>query len=138
MTKRLFTAENILEADDDDLEYDDPGELMMKGSDYEFSDLEVDDDNYQLDLPPDLPDTPLPSSMSQPNSSSSALPLQLPPPFSPSHSPPPSAAKYKPKLAKWTTILTSVTVKPFNPPVGPLVTIPESPKKSLLCSLALT
>jgi hypothetical protein len=44
MTKRLYTAEKVLEAVledlDDDQDYDDPDEPVMEGSDDEFSDLE--------------------------------------------------------------------------------------------------
>ena len=46
MTKRLYTAEKVLEAVledvDDDQDYDDPDEPVMEGSDDEFSNLELD------------------------------------------------------------------------------------------------
>jgi hypothetical protein len=39
MTKRLYTAEKVLEDLDDDQDYDDPNEPVMEGSDDEFSDF---------------------------------------------------------------------------------------------------
>ena len=51
MTKRLhFTLEEVLDnvfSDDEDL--DDPDEPMMDGSDDDFSDLEVDEDEDDID-----------------------------------------------------------------------------------------
>ena len=46
----------MLEDMDDDQEYDDPDEPVMEGSD-EFSDLELDEDdtNADVDLPPRCP-----------------------------------------------------------------------------------
>ena len=56
MTKRLYTAEKVLEAVledvDDDQDYDDPDEPVMEGSDDEFSDLELDEDDADLDQAP--------------------------------------------------------------------------------------
>ena len=58
MTKRLYTAEKVLEAVledmDDDQDYDDPDEPVMEGSDDEFSDLELDEEetDADVDLPP--------------------------------------------------------------------------------------
>ena len=49
MTKRLhLTAEEVLDnvfLDDDD-DFDDPDEPVMEGSDDEFSDLDIDDNDY--------------------------------------------------------------------------------------------
>ena len=61
MTKRLYTAEKVLEAvladvdDDQDQDYDDPDEPVMEGSDDEFSDLELDEDADLDQPPPTLP-----------------------------------------------------------------------------------
>ena len=56
MTKRLhFTLEEVLEdmlSDDEDL--DDLDEPMMEGSDDEFSDLEVDEDEDDIDSTMDV------------------------------------------------------------------------------------
>ena len=76
MTKRLYTAEKVLEAVledvDDDQDYDDPDEPVMEGSDDEFSDLELDENDADLDqAPPNSPLTP-----------SVASPLPLPPSLS--------------------------------------------------------
>ena len=50
MTKRVNTAEKVLEAVpmdcDDDQRYDDPDEHVMECSDYEFSDFELEEDNF--------------------------------------------------------------------------------------------
>ena len=58
MTKRLYTAEKVLGAVltdvDDDQDYDDPDELVMDGSDDEFSDLELEDDFDSDQLPTKL------------------------------------------------------------------------------------
>ena len=91
MTKRLYTAEKVLEAVledlDDDQDYDDPDEPVMEGSDDEFSDLELDEDDADLDQAP--PNSPLTPSL--------ASPLPLPPPLSPlsqpslQSSPPPTS-----------------------------------------------
>ena len=45
MTKRLhYTVEDVIDQlSDEDDDYDDPDEPMMKGSDDEFSDLEMDE-----------------------------------------------------------------------------------------------
>ena len=71
MTKRLYTAEKLLEAVledvDDDQEYDDPDEPVMEGSDDEFSNLELDGDDADLDQPP--PNSPLSPSVASPLSS---------------------------------------------------------------------
>ena len=130
MTKRLYTAEKVLEAVledvDDDQDYDDPDEPVMEGSDDEFSDLELDDDDADLDqAPPNSPLTP-----------SVASPLPLPPPLSPlpqpspqSSSPPTSPSSSPSQPAVWTTTLKPVEVKSFNSPVGPTTAIPETPRE---------
>ena len=86
MTKRLDTAEKVLEAVledvDDDQDYDDPDEPVMEGSDDEFSDLELDeaDTDADVDLPPPRsplllsPSTPSPPSPPSPSSSMSHSP----------------------------------------------------------------
>ena len=97
MTKRLYTAEKVLEAVledvDDDQDYDDPDEPVMEGSDDEFSDLELDEDDADLDqAPPNSPLTP-----------SVASPLPLPPPLS-------IASTFTPKLfSTYFTIQFSIT-----------------------------
>ena len=58
LTKRLYTAENVLEAvleDVDDDDYDDPDEPVMEGSHDEFSDLELDEDDTHIDVSPPSP-----------------------------------------------------------------------------------
>ena len=66
MTKRLYTAEKVLEVVledvDDDQDYDDPDELVMEGSDDEFSDLKLDEDDTNADVdlsPPRSPSPPV-------------------------------------------------------------------------------
>ena len=52
----------MLEDVDDDQDYDDPDELVMKGSDDEFSDLKVDEDDTNADVdlsPPRFPSSPV-------------------------------------------------------------------------------
>ena len=48
MTKRLhYTVEDVIDhLSDEDDEYDDPDEPMMEGSDDEFSDLEIDERDF--------------------------------------------------------------------------------------------
>ena len=129
MTKRLYTAEKVLEAVledvDDDQDYDDPDEPVMEGSDDEFSDLELNDDADLDQAPPNSPLTP-----------SVASPLPLPPPLSPlpqpspqSSSPPTSPSSSPSQPAVWTTTLKPVEVKSFNSPVGPTTAIPETPRE---------
>ena len=97
MTKRLYTAEKVLEAVledvDDDQDYDDPDEPVMEGSNDEFSYLELDEDDADLNqAPPNSPLTPsvaslLPPPLSPlPQPSPQSLP-QSSPPTSPSGSP---------------------------------------------------
>ena len=127
MTKRLYTAEKVLEAVLEDVD-DDPDEPVMEGSDDEFSDLELDEDDADLDqAPPNSPLTP-----------SVASPLPLPPPLSPlpqpspQSSPPPtspSSSGSPSQPAVWTTTLKPVEVKSFNSPVGPTTAIPETPRE---------
>ena len=97
----------------------------MEGSDDEFSDLELDEDDADLDqAPPNSPLTP-----------SVVLPLPLPPPLSPLPQPSPqSSPQSSPPTspsepAVWTTILKPVEVKSFNSPVGPTTAIPETPRE---------
>jgi hypothetical protein len=98
----------VLEDLDDDQDYDDPDELVMEGSDEEFSDLELDEDDADLDqLPPNSPTpsvaSPLPPPLSPlPQPSPQSLPLSSPP-TSPSD--PPS------QPAMWTRTLKPVEVK---------------------------
>ena len=118
MTKRLYTAEKVLEAVledvDDDQDYD-PDEPVMEGSDNEFSDLELDDDTAtDVDLPP--PRSPL---LLSPSTPSPPSPPSLSSSMSDSPSPP----------ATWTSTLKPVEVKPFTSPVGPATVIPESPRE---------
>lgn len=49
MTKRLhYTVEDVIDQlSDEDDDYDDPDEPMMEGSDDEFSDLEMDERDYE-------------------------------------------------------------------------------------------
>ena len=135
MTKRLYTAEKVLEAVledvDDDQDYDDPDEPVMEGSDDEFSDLELDEDDADLDQVP--PNSPLTLSVASP------LPLPpppLPPPLSPlpqpspqSSSPPTSPSSSPSQPAVWTTTLKPVEVKSFNSPVGPTTAISKTPRE---------
>ena len=134
MTKRLYTAEKVLEAVledvDDDQDYDDPDEPVMEGSDDEFSNLELDEDDADLDQAP-------PNSLLTP---SVASPLLLP------ASALSIASTLTPNLA--TSISTCFTIQfsiatcsvdyntetsggevIFNSPVGPTTAIPESPRE---------
>ena len=125
MTKRLYTAEKVLEAVledlDDDQDYDDPNEPVMEGSDDEFSDLELDDDDADVDLPPP---SPLLLSPSTPG------PVSPPSrPSTPGTSPCSSTPNSPPPPAQWTSTLKPVEVKPFTSPVGPATAIPESPRE---------
>ena len=106
MAKRLTTEDVLeeLELEQDDFDADEP---MMPGSDDEFSDLEdghlediEDDDDGDNDIC-----------------------------HSPSHPPPPSdtPGSSSDTLPCWSSTLTSLTIPPFNSPVGPTVDIPESP-----------
>ena len=115
MTKRLYTAERVLEDLDDDQDYDDPNEPLMEGSDDEFSDLELDDDDADVDLPPP---SPLLLSPSTPGPVSPPSIPDTPPCSSTLNSPPPPAT--------WTRTLKPVEVKPFTSPVGPATAIPDS------------
>ena len=121
MTKRLYTAEKVLEAVledvEDDQDYDDPDEPVMEGSDDEFSDLELDEDDTDadVDLPP--PRSPLLLSPSTPS------------PPSPPSSPSSSMSDSPSPPATWTSTLKPVEVKPFTSPVGPTTVIPESPRE---------
>ena len=88
MTKRLYTAEvleAILEDLDDDQDYDD---LIMEGYDDEFSDLELEEDHADIDLPP-----PSPLMQCQPHLHSS-----------PSDTSPSSSMFSSPPPATWTSI----------------------------------
>ena len=128
MTKRLYTAEKVLEAVLEDVD-DDPDELVMEGSDDKFSNLEVDEGDADLNqAPPNSPLTP-----------SVASPLPLPPPLSPlpqplpqSSSPPtsPSSSGSPSQSAVWTTTMKPVEVKSFNSPVGPTTAVPERSSRS--------
>ena len=113
--------EAVLEDVDDDEDHHDP---VMEGSDDEFSDLELNEDDTDIDQSP----SPLPSSpslsTSVPPSSSHTSPAgsSHPSPSSPTpDSPPPPATR--------TATLNPVQVKPFTSPLGPATAIPESPRK---------
>ena len=135
MTKRLFTTERVLEAvladDDDEMDYDDPNEPIMDGSDDEFSDLEFDEDDAVHDSPPPtspLVASPLLSSLltTSPMAQGSPDNTSLPSPFpsSPSSNVDPPSPP-----ATWTSTLTPVEVKTFNSPVGPTTPVPETPRE---------
>ena len=127
MTKRLYTMENVLEAVLEDMDDDckDPYEPVMEASDDEFSDLELDEDDTDIDLSPpsNLPWSPS-LSTSVPASSSHTSPAgsSHPSPSSPtSNSPPPPAT--------WTATLNPVEVNPFTSLVGAATANPESPRE---------
>lgn len=137
MSKRLYTADTVLEAvladEDDDQDYDDPLEPIMEGSDDEFFDLELDEEDYQVHVT--SPDSPAPSSSNVlPPSPHSPAPsssnVSPPSPHSPAPSSSPSnASQSSPQPETWTSTLKPVEVKPFNSPVGPTQAVPESPRE---------
>ena len=95
---RLLTTEDVLEELELDNDFD-ADEPVMPGSDDEFSDLEdIDDDDEDIDII---------DHSATPNS-------------------PPSNAQGS-TLPTWSSTLTPVTIQPFTSPVGPKVSIPESP-----------
>ena len=109
---------------DDDEDYDDPDEPVMEGSDDEFSDLELDEDDTDIDLSPTspLPSSPSLNTLVPASSHTSPAGSSHPSPSSPTpDSPPPPAT--------WTATLNPVQVKPFTSPVGPATAIPESPRE---------
>ena len=122
MTKRLYTAENVLEAVPEDLD-DDPDELVMEGSDSEFSDFKLEEDDADVGLrPPSL-------LMSSPSSASTPAPLSPLPHPSPSDTSPSSSMSSSPPPATWTSNLKPAQVKSFTLPVGLATVIPESPRE---------
>jgi hypothetical protein len=127
MTKWLYTAEKVLEAvledPDDDQDYDDPDEPVMEGSDEEFSELNEDDGDGDIDLPP----------LSSPLLSSSSTPAPLSPP-----SPPSSTSNSPPSPATWTSTLTPVQVKHSPHQWVQRQRFPNPPERSSRCSSVMT
>ena len=109
MTKRArMTTEAVLNAielsDDEDFDYDDPEEPCMDGSDDEFSDLDDDIEDDDVD--------------SATGSTSPAL----------SDDSPPGTATPSTTLPQmWSRQLSPVTMSPFQSLVGPTVPISETP-----------
>ena len=115
MAKRpRLTTEDILASlsSDDDDRYSDDGDFdepMMPGSDDEFSDCDgIDSDDESAPHSP-IPHSPTGTSLTVSNSI----------PGSPMSS----------SDAGWSSTLTPVNIAQFNSPVGPTVTVPDSPLK---------
>ena len=106
--ERLMTTEDVLEELELGDENDDLDEPMMPGSDDEFSDCDLDenedDDDANND---DITGVPTTSQPQQVNSGASSTPF------------PP----------QWSYLLNSVSISDFMSPVGPTVAIPESPSE---------
>ena len=109
-----LTTEDILASlsSDDDDRYSDDGDFdepMMPGSDYEFSDCDdIDSDDESAPHSP-IPHSPTGTSLTVSNSIFGS-------PMSSSD-------------AGWSSTLTPVNIAQFNSPVGPIVTVPDSPLK---------
>ena len=135
----------------DNDEYDDPDEPMMEGSDNEFSDLELEDDDMEMDT--DNPSTPARADhiYTSPSLTTSTRSSPAPPSRSALGSPsigdasPPgtnisSTNNYNPMVylfghsaeppATWSEDLKPVTISDFASRVGPAVDIPESPMET--------
>ena len=100
MARRAWTVEDVLEAILEDEDLDDPNERMLEGSDDEFSDLEMEEDEDDDELASSLCSS-ISSVLSSP--ATSTLPTS------------------------WSSSLKQVNIREFTSPVGPTVDIPASP-----------
>ena len=97
---RLMTAEDVMDELDLEDDYEDFDEPMMPGSDDEFSDCDLEDEDDE-DFSDDEQTTP-PSPTQQASSTTLALPTD------------------------WSSNLTSLTIGDFSSSVGPTVPVPET------------
>lgn len=97
---RLMTAEDVMDELDLEDDYEDFDEPMMPGSDDEFSDCDLEDEDDE-DFSDDEQTTP-PSPTQQASSTTPALPTD------------------------WSSNLTSLTIGDFSSSVGPTVPVPET------------
>ena len=102
-----MTTEDVLEELELGDENDDLDEPMMPGSDDEFSDCDLDENEDNGDNNDDITGVPTTSQPQQVNSGASSTP------------PPP----------QWSSLLNSISISDFTSPVGPTVAIPESPSE---------
>ena len=101
-------------------ELDDPDELIMEGSDDEFSDLgEVEEDEDDDNL---FPTTSSPCSSEVHTSPSCITPTSPSITHHNTHTP-----TNTDNCTSWSSILNPVTIKPFRSPVGPTIPISASP-----------
>ena len=113
---------------DDELEWDDPDEPIMEGSDDEFSDLWVLEESEEEDEDEVLDHTATRNSPSPPSSHETAAnPTPVPSAVNLSASVPNPTTQ----PASWSSTLHPVTINPFTSPVGPTVPISASPMEVL-------
>ena len=116
------------EGSEDELEWDDPDEPIMEGSDDEFGDLwvleesEEEDEDEVLDTPA-TPNAPSPPSSPE----RAANPTPVPTAVNLSASVPNPTTQ----PTSWSSTLHPVTINPFTSPVGPTVPISDSPLEVL-------
>ena len=110
---RLLIAEDILEELELRDDFDNLDEPMMAGSDDDFSDCDLDENENDNDEEnADM----LTSSSPQQDTSGASSPLSSPPSIPPT---------------QWLSVLSSVSISNFTSLVGPTVTVPSLPLKSL-------
>ena len=112
---RLLTAEDVLEELERGDDFDELDEPMMAGSDDEFNDCDLDenendDNDNNTNLLTSIQPQQGSSGASLPSSSCSASPPSTPP-------------------TQWSSVLSSVSISDFTSPVGPTVAVPESPSE---------
>ena len=106
---RLMTTEAVLEKLELEDDFDDMDEPIMPGTDDEFSDCDLDENEKPMSFQP-LPDTAGVFSQSSPFSSPLSSPLSSPP-------------------SQWSSNLSSVPISNFSSPVGPTTPVPDSHSK---------